>query len=720
MSPVADVAPAGGPRQRWSILKSQFVLSPWPAVLLGLLCFANSTRNGFTYDDQPLVLDNPRVRSLTDFRAVWMSDWWKVSEDTSELSTRRDRLYRPLTLFTFALDYAVHECRPAGYHAVNVVLHTGVCFLLWYFARRLTGDRAVATVAAVLFAIHPVHGEAVANVVGRAELLAALFLLGGVLLLRPRYGVLSVPRIVASAVAFLAALLSKETAVCYPVVALLLLHATPGEKRPRGWLRQAACLLLPLLVYFPLRYAALDGHLFRTAPADVLMNPLVTATPAQRLPGALTVLGQYVRLLVVPDRLSADYGLAVVDAEQGFTVFTLVGLLAVGGAGLALAGFARPGVLWRRLAVLAAMTLASYALISNTVLLIGVSLAERLMYWPSVPILIVVAVGIVEFWRRQCVAGRPLESRAGLLGVLGTLVVLALGLRTIIRNTDWVDNLTLFERDVRTYPQGACLNKGYATEVLRFADGLQLSTGKEPLWKRAEKHLTAALQVYPGYVEALVLRGKVRAQLGDMDGARRDLESTLLLAPESSEARETLAKLAGGGQETEQRLAALQADVAQHPDDPARHLVLGQALLECGRYPEARKQTELALALAPDNVDGLRQLGKILALTSEKDRAVEIFRRVLALAPDDWQAHANLTTLLAESDAPAALRHAQQACKLQPGDLRNQVNLAEAYALNRRLPEALDLYRRIEQQLDHNDPVWRVVADRIARLERQQ
>ena len=204
--------------------------------------------------------------------------------------------------------------RTLGYHLVNVLLHAGVCLLVWHFARRLSADARVATLAAALFAVHPVHVEAVANIVGRAELLAALLLLSGLLLLLPRTGPLSARRTLGAAAAFLAALLAKETAICYPVVALLVLHARWRQRLPRSWwLLRTGVLLLPLIIYLPLRYVSLEDRLFRSDPSDMLMNALVSTTPGEHVLGVFTVLGHYIRLLIVPATLSCDYGLAIVD-----------------------------------------------------------------------------------------------------------------------------------------------------------------------------------------------------------------------------------------------------------------------------------------------------------------------------------------------------------------------------------------------------------------------
>jgi tetratricopeptide (TPR) repeat protein len=701
---------AAGTAGKWGRL----CLGPWLPPLLAVLCFVNSIPNDFAYDDRALVLDNPRICSLTNVRALWLSDWWKLVENEAEANPQRDRLYRPLTLFTLALNYAVHGYRPAGYHLVNVLLHAAVCLLVWHFARRLTGAAGLASIAAAAFAVHPVHVEAVANVVGRAEVLATLFLLGGLLLLMPHTGPPGALRTVLAMPLFLLALLSKEAAICYPAVALLALYWTQ-RGQPRGrrwWLMQTAALLPPLLVYFPLRYIALDYQLFRAEPVGVLMNPIVTAAGLERVLAPFTVLGQYTRLLLMPAEFSCDYGVAILDPRRGVTFMTGLGMLAAAGLAVGLLGFTRRNGGWRLVALLAAMLLASYALISNTVLLIGVDLAERFMYWPSVPVLMLVALGVGEFWRRQCATGRPLEHRRRRLYALGVLLLAALTIRTVVRNTDWASNLRLFGTDVRTHPEGAHLNKGYAVELLRLWNGEPSSPRGDATLKLALHFLGRALEIFPGYTEALALRGQVRAQLGEVDGALLDVEAAIQLDPSNRAARQTLAQLMYGA-EAESRLADLRAKVEEQPDDAAARLRLGKTLLEYGRAREAEPQLARAAALAPDNVEALRELGNARAVNEDNERAIETFERVLALAPDDWQAHANLATLLAPRRPAQALEHARRAYELKPGEPRNGINLAEAYALTSQTAAAVELYQKVERQLDPDDPLRRVVAQRL-------
>lgn len=694
--------------QRW-------LLSPWPAALLGLLCLVNSLSHDLTYDDRGIVLDNPRLHNLADFRAIWLSDWWQPGDQPRDASPGRDRLYRPLTLFTFAVNHAVGGENPFGYHLVNLLLHALVCILVWRFARRLCDDAAVASVAAVLYAVHPVHVEAVANIVGRAEILSTLFLLLGLLVLMPAAGPPDTRRALLAAPLFLLALLSKETAICYPAVALLILHRRLDRAAPaRWWLWQTAALLAPLILYFPLRYVALDYHLTRAREASAIMNPLVLAEGWQRVTGALSVLGHYVRLLVAPATLSSDYGLGVMDPRRGVTPMTILGLLGVIGLIIALLGYRQRDRTWQTVATLAAILIASYALVSNTVLLIGVSVAERLMYWPSVPFAVLAGVFLLALWRRQCQPGQPLAHRARLLQVLGVLLVATLGLRSAMRSLDWRDNLTLCEQDVRTYPGGAHLNQGYASALMHHAAELKDPEVVRDLLAVAETHLRRALDIDPAYADALGLLARARLQAGDLEGARLAADAALLVAPTHFDATFVLQALSAQGRRS---LAELRAAAEQAPEDAAAHLALGSYLLELGRPAEARPHLERATQLDPQNVDALRRWGQALAALGREDKAIDVFRRALALQPDDWTTHTNLSSLLAGRDPDSALAHARRAYELQPNDLRTHTNLAELHALRGETATALEILRSAAARLAPDDPFRRVIAERIASLE---
>ncbi|CAB1454881.1 unnamed protein product [Pleuronectes platessa] len=152
----------------------------WKEMLLltGLVvgCYWNSLACGFAFDDVSAILDNKDLRPSTPVRNLFLNDFW----GTPMAEERSHKSYRPLTVFTFRLNYLFSELSAASYHLLNVVLHAVVC-VLFLRVTRLFLDGTFSLVAALLFAVHPIHTEAVTGVVGRAELLSSIFLLAAFL-----------------------------------------------------------------------------------------------------------------------------------------------------------------------------------------------------------------------------------------------------------------------------------------------------------------------------------------------------------------------------------------------------------------------------------------------------------------------------------------------------------------------------------------------------------
>jgi len=566
-----------------------------------------------------------------------------------------------------------------------------------------------------------------------------------------------------AAAAFLAALLAKETAVCYPLLALLVLRARSREVRTgrRWWLQHVLLLLLPLAIYGPWRYYALEQRLLRERVSSVLFNPLQDADLPGRLHGPLTILGHYARLLVLPTRLSCDYGLAVFNPHAGPEALTAVGAAALLVIGLALPGWRRGGRLWRQLATLAAMFLASYVLISNTVLLIGVALAERLMYWPSAPALLAVTLGLVSLWRRYCQVGQPLENLRRVLPALGVVLLAGLGLRSAVRCAAWKDSETLFKTDLEVpddwegWPEltaqrwqhhsahlyaslgGIVVGRaealasalaGSRPTTTRDAEGgaapadsereALLAAELETWTRRGQELVRRALALYSRHSDALELRARLNLLRGRREQALADLESALWLDPSDVTARHLLARLRGTAQASATRAAELLEAVGRRPRDVALRLELGALLVRLGRSHQALEHYEQAVALEPRNVAALRGYAEALLLSRYEQQALRVLERLVALAPDDWQAHANLSVLLARRDPARALRHAQIAFQLRPDHLNTRLNLAEAYALNGYRADALRFLEQAGRALSPDDPRRQAIRDRIAELRR--
>jgi tetratricopeptide (TPR) repeat protein len=677
-----------------------------------------SVFNDFTFDDVYIIRKNPLVHSLGHLPQIWTTDWWAgLDEPDLAIRERRDRLYRPLTLTTFALNSALHGLTPAGFLATNIGLHVLATVLVWFLTRRLFADRTVAVWAALLFAVHPVHVEAVAGVVGRAEVLSAILLMGGLLVLLPQTRPLGLRRGALAALLFFAALTAKETAICYPavaVLALLLARLTPRGTRER--LGLVLGLALPLVVYFPLRYAALEGHLMYTMAASFAVNPLTAADAVERVFGALVVLGQYARLLLAPAQLSCDYGYAVVPLTRVPTPMAALGAVAALGLAAGLLGGWRRAAGGRQAALLCAMFLASYALISNTALLIGTTVAERLMYWPSVAFVMLVALLAVAGARRIAAReGRP--TVPPLIVGVGVALVAVFGLRSALRTLDWASSLHLFATDVETQPNSAHLHYALATAYVNYSQQQAHGVERNAALDLADQQAAAALQIHPAYVDALRLRGMLARARGDLAAASEFLAVARVLGPIDERAQRATVGAFGQQVALEQRVRDLQAQLTTQPADTHLQTDLAEAYLDLGRTAEALAVAEQVVRRVPGDLAALRVLARTQMARDQQEAARATLEQIIARDPRDWQAHTNLAAQLAADNPAAAVRHARIACELNPTAAEAAINLAGALIANGQEAEALREYRAILAALPQDHPLRAAIAEHVARLQ---
>src|SRR6266478_5681590 len=392
-------------------------------LLLAIVVFAygNSLVNAFTMDDIRLyVSQNPQV-THPSLKALFTPH---------EITN----VFRPVTFGTFALDWKIGNGRPLAFHVVNLLLHAAVTLLFYLLLQTalqsLPHGKSVAFAAALLFAVHPIHTEAVASIVGRAELLAAGFLLAAwILHLRDRE--------ISALICFVLALLSKESAVVFLPLAAIGDYASGKWKPASRYLRIAGLTLLYLGVLWKVQ----GGH-FGMADIQRLNNPLATIPTGWRILNALRVAWKYVGLQFYPATLSCDYSFNQIPVYLDWRHTLPAAIAAVAAVG---------GWTWaiwkRRYAVVlaGAIYLAGFCTTANILVPIGTIMGERLAYLPSAGFCLLIAL-----------AWNWLQARQRKLALLALAVFVAvLGARTVVRNRDWKDNLTLYSAAVRAVPGSA-------------------------------------------------------------------------------------------------------------------------------------------------------------------------------------------------------------------------------------------------------------------------
>ncbi len=407
-----------------------------PLVLVTLAALAASVTslgNGFAYNDVVLVQGDRRVHSLTGVVADF--------EDTYLPSVPlgpNGRLYRPLTLVASTIQWVAGGGQPFVFHLISVALYLSVALLVFALARRFLPEVA-ATAAALLFAAHPLHTEAIASVTAQGELLAAFpLILAVVLYLDGRRTGFSLARIWSIVALYFVACLVKEHAVLLPAL-LLALEAALGPQERRS--RQTRSLMTRLagaaILYLGIRTAVVGGIV------GELPHPFWRGAGfVTRLETMLGLIPRGVALLLWPAHLQADYSPAELSLATGLgtpQLFALAILVATGILAIAASRAGRPavagGVGW---------LLLSLAPVSNLLVPTGLLLAERTLFLPSVGVVLI--VGGLLHWG----AGTP--GRARLIGA-GVVVLTLLGIvRSATRQPVWRDSTTLFGQTIVDAP----------------------------------------------------------------------------------------------------------------------------------------------------------------------------------------------------------------------------------------------------------------------------
>ena len=415
--------------------------------LFAVLSSAIGLVNQYTYDDRYIIQLEPSTHTLHHWWQVFASSYWPKNAGGDG--------YRPITILAFKIQGVIGHVSPAVFHAVNILLYAAVSVLVFLLARRLLPLWA-AWVVGALFAVHPVHVEAVANVVGQAEMLVALGILGATILyVHDRLrgdGALRPSTIGWIGLLYAFGCLSKEHGIVLPAILLAAELTVIDDRLP---LRERILRLRP----FYLGMAAV-AVAFLAARSLVLSNrPLggfepflpFSALRISRADRALTALGvvpQWIRLLYWPARLSADYGPPEIDIAQGVSITQLPGLLL-------LVGILALGVLLRRRQPVIAFGIAivCVALLpsSNFILPAGIVLAERTLFLPSVGAMLVIGGTAVVAAER--LRASPRAARARLMAQAACAVVLVAGAaRSATRTRVWRDNDTLFAHAVLDAP----------------------------------------------------------------------------------------------------------------------------------------------------------------------------------------------------------------------------------------------------------------------------
>lgn len=566
-----------------------------PVVLLlgvTLAVHANTLANGFVWDDQTIIVANPVTRDLSRLGEVLLSP------------DERPPYYRPLARASYLVDYRLFGLSPRAFHAVNLGFALACVLALYALARRLFERRFPATVAALLLAVHPIGVETIAWVCSRNALMALLFSLVSFALFVDATERRSTARAWLSGAAFLLALLGKEPAA----MLLPVLGAWAVLRRGDAPLRRALLGLVPhalaTAVYGVLRTVSLGAPVAGDAAVG-------GAGLVERLSVNAYTIPRYLGLVLFPKDL-ATYR---VLPDQ--SIWTLPWLVP--------AWIAIVAALWwllRRRTIPTTVGLIWFAVnivpISNVVPLPTTTvMADRYFFFPAVGLWLVAADALDRLHR--------VRPRA--VAVAAAAVLCAFGVRSLVRNLDWRDDLTLSRSAVEVEPRaaGAHYDLGFALQERGDAAG-------------ARREWEAAVRLDPGHVLSLIALGTVAAREGDALAAAKLLRRALAVDAANAEAHLQLGKLFDDGGDPDAAQREWQAVLARHPGHPAANTELGRLFAVRGDLGSAERHFRAAVASNPEFAEALFNLGHVCEQTGRAADAAAFYRRFLAVPGIDARA----------------------------------------------------------------------------------
>lgn len=663
--------------------------------ILAVLCYGNTLTLHYALDDRMVILE-----SKYTIKGGWDSVKSIFTEDTftgyfgSDHSIVAGGRYRPMSQLTYMIEfqlfgkkireqigdlddyYNLHNPAneqlfydtplPFVNHLMNLLYFTLLCLLLYEVLARIfpqysgiDSQRSEASapkwfqslpfIATLLFAMHPIHTEVVANVKGRDEIFA---MLGAFAALWASLKYVDTRKwywLIVSLLAFTFGIFSKENTITFlAVVPLAIYYLQSDKKRSIDYLITLIPLVIGSAFFLYVRAKALGSMMQPDMTSNILNNPYVHSTRAQQIATTLITWGIYLKLLFFPHPLTHDYyphQIAITDFSNPLVWLLLIGCIALVGYGI-----------WK----LKKKTVPAFAILyfiitfsitSNLLFNVGTFMNERFVFMASAGFTLLVG------WWLYLLATAPAPALQKTAVGVGAVVCLLFGIKTFTRNFTWMDDFTLFLTDVKTSENSIKCNISAGGSCLQ----IWKKSHKERDKRDAYKYLDKALKLDSHALNAYLLLSELAYLDERTDLALQAAQNAVLIDPENPQAQNLLT-------------AASQSQKA-HELDPVNEL------LNQGKVDEAWREVNKILEKEPDNIVAKNVKGNVLGRGyGQLDEAIKIFKEIVDEHPDFSSAWENMGIAYAlKKDFTNAERCLLKALELSPDNDNIKLNLYYMY-----------------------------------------
>ncbi|KAF0249141.1 MAG: hypothetical protein FD167_1456, partial [bacterium] len=573
-------------------------------LLLTFLCFFNVLGGEFVLDDQYTIVQHQLIKSFSTLPKLFTSSYWGEHYP--------DGLYRPLTSLTYAFNYFLNGLNPWGYHLVNLLLHSANSFMIYWLVNHYSQASKLALFTAVIFTVHPIHTEAVSNISGRAELLTANFaLLSWVTYSlskeNSRYYWLSL-------FFYFCSLTAKESGITL-IGVLVLSDLCNGWETWRlqikKLLRSYSGYLFLAGSYLLIRLIVLNNL---GVPETWLYWRNIDFTT--RFYTMSLAFIKYLQLLVWPINLAGDYDFSQIPKTSSPNIWVILSLITI----ISIFSFGCWLLRKERFSAFAILFFfVTMSLVSN-IIPTGVLMAERLLYFPSISICLLIGAGLYLLYNQDKLKYLSIS--------LCSIIVIASVITCYWRNIDWLNTRNYIEALVRVAPNNT---KGIGAKALIYAG--------EGNFSAAEQELKRAIEIAPNQATPKGMLGNVYYLQGRYDEALPLFNRAIEIYPKEDPAQSyiylNLARIYSKRKDYPQAIKSFRRAIELSLPNALLNQELAVILSESGDLVGAKAELEKAIELKPNFAEAQYNLAIILNTLNKPQEAFEYFRLAARSEPNN-------------------------------------------------------------------------------------
>lgn len=619
------------------ILSNNKVLFPL-LIIVSFILYGNTLTHDYALDDAIVITKN----EFTTQGFSGLPDIFTKESFTGFFGRQKDLVsggrYRPLSIATFAIEYEFFGKNTFVSHLINLFLYGCIAWFIFLTTSILLSERLgetlarnVALLASLLFLIHPIHTECVANIKGRDELLSLLFSLWSFLLLI-RYSKTDkiIQLVLATSLLFIG-MLAKENALTFIAVIPLGLWFFVDTTNKRLILITSS-LFAVAVIFIGIRTAILGGIKFEAA-SELMNNPFIEASSNQKLATVLFTWLIYLKLLVFPHPLTFDYypkHIPIVEFSNPAVLLSIVFIIVLGF--IAIKGL-------KKKSIIAFCILAfglTFSVVSNLLFSVGTFMNERFVFMPSVFWSVAIAHLILQIYKHK---------KLKYLAFISLVYMLVFyPIKTIARNQAWENDFTLFTTDVKTSSNSAKSNCSAGGQLWEAGKKLKEGTKQSNYYKKSEKYLRKAVHIHKTYTDAWLLLGNVLFDAKkDINGAATCYMNVIKLQLQNPNGWNNIDIVL---QQSDDRNMQLNYYQQLHKIDSLKYKTNYRLGVLHGRYLNDLNKgiyyLEKAASIDPKQKEALKDLGTAYGISQRPDKAYEVLNKIISIDSTDVQVYINL------------------------------------------------------------------------------